>query len=100
MQIKRDGNDQPYISWEQGPGAGGFKRAWIQNKVGTDKDWAGTGRYLNVVRTTELDSGPAGNATDFPIYSNLSDEQVLEAFVLSVCAITGCELPAPDKGAV
>ena len=93
MEIKQDGKGQPYISWKQ---SSGFKRAWIQNKAGTDRDWAGTGRYLNVVRTTELDGGPAGNATDFPIYSDLPDEQVLRAFVQSVCAITGCPLPTSN----
>lgn len=96
MHIDRDGNDQLYIAWQQGPG---YKRAWIQDKAGTDKDWAGTGRYLNVVRTNGLDKGPAGNATDFPIYSDLPDEQILKAFVLSVCAITGCELPSSNNGA-
>ncbi|MCH7976703.1 MAG: hypothetical protein IIC18_09165 [Bacteroidetes bacterium] len=91
MTIKHDQKGQPYISWRQG---GGFKRAWIQRKTDPDKDWANArdGRYLNVVRVTELDGGPAGNATDFPIYSDLPDEQILEAFVQSVCAITGCPL--------
>jgi hypothetical protein len=89
MDIKKDGRGQPYIEWEIGPG--GFKRAWIQRRDG-DKDWARTGRYLNVVRVESLDKGPAGNATDFPIFSSLPDEQILTAFVLSVCAITGCKL--------
>ena len=44
----------------------GFKRAWVQHREGEDKDWAGTGRYLNVVRVDEYDKGPSGNATDFP----------------------------------
>lgn len=93
MNIQRDTKGQPFIEWEQAPG--GYKRAWIQRKAGSDKDWANTpeGRYLNVVRIEQLGEGPAGNATDFPIYSNLSDEQILEAFVASVSAITGCRLP-------
>ncbi|MCW8346081.1 hypothetical protein MD535_08685 [Vibrio sp. ZSDZ65] len=45
-----------------------------------------------MVRIAELGAGPAGNATDFPIFSPLSDEQILIAFVTSVSAITGCEL--------
>ena len=86
-----DGNGSFYIAWEQ---SGGFKRAWVQNRVG-DKNWAQVrgGRYLNVARTETLGGGPSGNATDFPIYNNLPDRQILEAFVTAVCAITGCELP-------
>lgn len=92
MKIQRDTKGQPYIEWEQAPG--GFKRAWIQRKTDPDKDWANAldGRYLNVVRIEHQGGGPAGNATDFPIFSNLSDEQILEAFVASVSAITGCKL--------
>jgi hypothetical protein len=91
MQIKKDGKGQPYIDWKIGPG--GYKRAWIQRRA-ADKDWAQAPdrRYLNVVRVDELDKGPSGNATDFPIFSSLSDEQILNAFVQSVSAIVGCEL--------
>jgi hypothetical protein len=63
--IQRDGKGQPFIQWEQAPG--GWKRAWIQTKDG-DADWAGTKRYLNVVRTSSAEGGPSGNATDFPIF--------------------------------
>ena len=93
MKIDLDQQGQPYIAWEQAPG--GYKRAWIQHRAGSEKDWANTpsGRYLNVVRTKTLGSGPEGNATDFPVFSNLSDEQLLVAFVSSVSAITGCRLP-------
>jgi len=92
MNIQRDTKGQPYIEWEQAPG--GFKRAWIQRKTDPEKDWAAArdGRYLNVVRIEARGSGPAGNATDFPVFSDLSDEQILEAFVSAVCAITGCRL--------
>jgi hypothetical protein len=92
MEIQRDGKGQAFIEWPQGPN--GFKRAWIQHKKGTEEDWANTpdGRYLNVVRIKQLGGGPAGNATDFPIYSALPDEQILVAFVASVSAITGCKL--------
>lgn len=92
MNIQRDTKGQPYVEWEQAPG--GYKRAWIQRKTDPGKDWAGApdGRYLNVVRVDGPGVGPAGNATDFPIFSDLSDEQILEAFVSAVCAITGCRL--------
>lgn len=88
LGVQRDGKGQPFIQWQQAPG--GWKRAWIQVKE--DRDWAGTGRYLNVCRTDNSTSGPSGNATDFPIFSDLPDEQILEAFVMAVCAITGCKL--------
>jgi hypothetical protein len=92
MKIRRDNKGQAFIEWTQAPG--GFKRAWIQRKSDPEKDWAGTpdARYLNVVRIEALGAGPAGNATDFPVFSKLPDEQILEAFVASVCAITGCPL--------
>lgn len=88
--IRRDGQGQPYIQWQQF--GEGYKRAWIQRRTG-EKDWANTGRYLNVVSTHGAEGGPAGNATDFPIFSGLSDEQILEAFVAAVCSIVGCQLP-------
>ena len=91
INIQKDGRGQPYIQWEQAPG--GWKRAWIQRKEG-DGNWAGTIRYINVCRTGSAEGGPAGNATDFPIFTDhLSDEQVLEAFVAAVCAVTGCKIP-------
>lgn len=97
MQIKRDQSNQPYIEWEQ---AGGFKRAWVQRRTDPDRDWASApdGRYLNVVRIEALGKGPAGNATDFPIFSSLPDEQILTAFVSAVSAITGCELKRAIQG--
>ncbi len=93
MAIDRDNKGQPFIEWEQAPG--GFKRAWIQRKDDPNKDWAHPpdARYLNVVRVDGPGRGPGGMATDFPIYSDLSDEQILESFVSAVCAITGCPYP-------
>lgn len=92
VRIQLDSKGQKYIEWEQAPS--GFKRAWIQRKTDPEKDWASTPerRYLNVVRIEKVGGGPAGNATDFPVFSNLSDEQILEAFVHAVSAITGCPL--------
>jgi len=91
MKLGTEGKGQTMIEWEIAPGA--WKRAWIQNRHGTDKDWAGTGRYLNVVRTEGMGAGPGGNATDFPIFCDLPDKQILTAFVQSVSAITGHKLP-------
>src|SRR5579863_8370786 len=92
MQIKKDGQRQKYVEWSIGPS--GYKRAWIQRRS-PHKDWAKTpeARYLNVVRVEQLHKGPAGNATDFPIFSALSDEQILFAFVATVSDVTGCSLP-------
>jgi hypothetical protein len=96
MMIQRDGNGQPYIEWKQTDIEGvGYKRAWIQRKSDPTKDWAHTERYLNVVRCNKPGS-VGGNPTDFPIFNDLPDEQILQAFVQSVCAITGCELPGRD----
>lgn len=92
MKIQHDGKGQPFIEWEQVEGS--YKRAWIQRKDTEDKDWAKTGRYLNVVRCN-APGRPGGNPTDFPIFhSPLTDEQILRAFVHSVCAMTGCKLQA------
>jgi hypothetical protein len=94
LQIRYDTKKQPYIEWEQAPG--GYKRAWIQTKdPNSQANWAKVpdGRYLNVVRVEGPDQGSAGNATDFPVFSDLSSEQVLKAFVMLVCAITGTRLP-------
>jgi len=85
LEIQSDGNGQPFIEWEQVPGA--YKRAWIQNREG-EKDWAGSGRYLNVCRC-QSKGRPGGNPTDFPIWNDLPDEDILRAFVHSATAITG-----------
>ena len=87
MKFGTDGKGQMIVEWEIAPG--GWKRAWIQHRHGTDKDWAETGRYLNVVRVEGPGRGPGGNATDFPIYNDLPDRQILEAFVHAVSGITG-----------
>ncbi|MDE0032463.1 MAG: hypothetical protein OXU75_04965 [Deltaproteobacteria bacterium] len=87
IPIHRDGNGQPYVEWSQE--RRGYKRAWIRHPTDPDNDWAGVGRYLNVVRVEEPHTGPAGNSTDFPISSNLDDEQILVAFVTAVTSITG-----------
>ena len=90
MHFGMDGLGQKKVTWQI---ASGWKLAWIQHRHGTDKDWAGTGGYLNVVRTDGPNGSPGGNATDFPITSNLSDEQILAAFVHAVSAVTGQALP-------
>ena len=86
MNIPFDGNGSPFIEWEQANGC--FKRAWIQRKSDSTKDWADTGRYLNVVRCNSP-GHPGGNPTDFPIFNDLPDEKLLRAFVLAVTTLTG-----------
>ena len=63
----------------------------FQRKTDPEKDWAKAPRYLNVVRCNGQ-GGIGGNPTDFPIFNELPDEQVLRAFVLAASAITGCVL--------
>ena len=89
IRIGKDKKGEHIIEWEQVPD--GWKLAWIQHKTNPDKDWASTpsGRYLNVVRTDGPGCGPAGNATDFPIFSNLPDKAILLSFVVAVNGITG-----------
>jgi len=84
MEIQRDTNGQPYIEWCQFGDR--WKRAWVQCRRG-DADWAETGRYLNVVHCSKP-GRPAGNATDFPIFNDLPDAQILYAFVYGTNAIT------------
>ncbi|MCY4609781.1 MAG: hypothetical protein OXD40_14505 [bacterium] len=52
VEIKTDTNGSLYVQWKQGTNKQGHdceKRAWVQHKEG-ENDWAGTKRYLNVVR--------------------------------------------------
>lgn len=89
ISVHKDGNGQLYVKWSQG--CGGYKRTWIRRPTDPEKDWAGVGRYLNVVRVKEPHRAgrPAGNSTDFPISSDLADEQILVAFVTAVTTIIG-----------
>lgn len=92
MHIQLDGKGQKFVEWEMPPG--GWKRAWVQHRTNPDKDWAGTVRYLNVVRVEGPNIGLGGQATDFPIYNRqITDEDVLKAFVAATCAVTGCPIP-------
>ena len=86
VEIKRDGNGAPYIEWEQING--GYKRAWVQTKVDPEKDWANTGRYLNIVRCN-APGQVSGNPTDFPIFNDIPSEEILIAFVHMVNGISG-----------
>lgn len=88
LEIQIDGNGSKYVQWHQTEA--GIKRAWIQRKTG-EADWAKTGRYLNVVRCGD-NGKPAGNATDFPVFNTLPDEQILWSFVYATSSITGCEI--------
>ena len=89
LVIGKDRSGQTMIQWLQSTH---WKRAWIQRKADLAKDWAGAERYINVVRVE--DGRPAGNPTDFPVFTSpLSDEELLIAFVTAICAMTGCRLP-------
>lgn len=94
MEFFTDNNGSLYVQWEQAQGHG--KRAWVQRRPIHDatKNWASVpdGRYLNVTRLNDL-GNPGGNAADFPIFSTLSDREILMAFVSAVSAITGCPFP-------
>jgi hypothetical protein len=93
IQILRDSKDQPFVQWRPVADLRVLKRAWIQRRTDEDKDWARSGRYLNVVRVDDNRAGIGGNPTDFPIFSDAPDEQILEAFVATMCVVTGCRLP-------
>lgn len=96
MDFFRDTNGSLCVEWEQAPGLGISRRAWVQHRSADDleKNWARVpdGRYLNVGRLND-EGNLGGIPADFPIFSRLSDRQVLVAFVYSVSAITGTELP-------
>jgi hypothetical protein len=94
MRFFKDGNGSLCVEFEQA--FGHCKRAWIQRKRDPAKDWAQSPerRYLNVVRVAKESGNPSGNATDFPIFNALSDREILENFVTSVCTITGVD-PGP-----
>jgi hypothetical protein len=93
MRVTTDKSGQPMVEWEQANGH--HKRAWIQRKSDPTLDWANAPgrRYLNVVRVDISTGNPAGNPTDFPVFCDLPDDQVLIAFVAAVCGTTGCPLP-------
>ena len=74
IPIQQDGDRQPCVEWNQG--CGGYNRAWVRRPTDPDKDWAGVGRYLNVLRVEEPYRGPADNSTDFPIPSDLDEPQL------------------------
>lgn len=99
MNFHRDlSNNALYVEWEQmpfgGQGSGGFKRAWIRKTTDPAKDWAHTGRYINVAMIPALGAGPGGPSADFSIFNkSLPDDQALMAFVTAICAITGCQIP-------
>lgn len=86
MTIRKDGLGQPYIQWEFSPGH--FRRVWVRYPNKCEKNYASTGRYLCVVRTATLNSGTGGNLTDFPIFSDVSDDDALLAFVRAVDEVT------------
>lgn len=98
MKFCLDGKGQQAVYWKVGNDA--WKVAWIQDRSGDhSRDWAGTGLYLNVVRATGFQSGPSGNATDFPIAKHLHHlpkKQILANFVTAVSICTGHDLQGFD----
>jgi hypothetical protein len=92
MKFGTDGKGQVFVEWNRGAaGTNGWARAWISRRDG-EKDWAGTGRYLNATRVDAPGGGPSGTGPDFPISSSLSDQEILRAYVVTVSAITGNSL--------
>lgn len=89
----RDNNGSRYVEWNRG--AQGLARAWINERTG-DKDWAGSKRYLNAARVERPGGGPSGNSLDYPIWNDLSEDDILRAFVTSVSAICGNRLSDAD----
>lgn len=88
-RIQHDGSEQPYIEWRQAVDANGkahVKRAWIRHST-AENDWADVGRYLHVAR---VENGKVNASPDFPVFSDLTDEQILVAFVVSLNGIIGC----------
>jgi hypothetical protein len=82
-----DGRGSTYVEWEIAPGC--HKRAWVQHREG-DRDWAGTGRYVNVTRVEGLHMRPAGMPSDFPVFrTEACDRRLLEDFVTGICAAVG-----------
>jgi hypothetical protein len=89
MHIQHDTWNQPYIEWQAGPPEV-IRRAWITHRQ-HENDWAGTGRYLKVApMNPSKKEALAAMPTVFPIFSNLADEQILQAFVGAVGTVTGC----------
>src|SRR5258708_6136872 len=90
IPIQHDTKGQPYTEWEQAPGI--RKRAWIQRRDG-EKDWAHHSRRQISETLYALTKLLQEILTDFPVFSQLPGQQVLEAFVGAVCAVTACPLP-------
>lgn len=87
-EILKDGQGQSYIQWKIADG--NFRRVWVRRPKNSAKDYAKTGRYLSVVRTDSIDSKRiGGNPTDFPVYSEVSDDQILRTFIRCIIAMTG-----------
>ena len=91
MRFFRDTRDQLVLEWSHAPGNGkGMnKRAWIQRRtLGSDEDWAGSGRYV-IVASLTADEKPL-QGPDFPVYHpNKTDTQVLMDVATAMMAATG-----------
>jgi len=68
-------------------GDGYFKRIWIQYRSG-DRDWAGTGRYVNIGNWK--DGRLVGIPQDLPVYRrDVTDAQIVFAIALVLNGTTG-----------
>ena len=95
MRFFRDGKDQLCLEWSHWPGDEQFnKRAWIQYRQPlSQKDWANSpeGRYVIVASLTE--SGNPLQGPDFPVFSTLSDKEILIGVANAFTEVTGVGLP-------
>lgn len=90
MHFGNDGIGQRYVEWEVAPGT--LKRAWVQYKDG-DKDWAGTGRYLNVVRVEASKRRTLGRKAKPPTSRSTCPPTRCQTTNSSLRSSTRCALP-------
>lgn len=86
MKIKRDSLQQPYIEWSTDEEYN--VRVWIKREKGSSF-WRHI-RHLCIARCKAMGQ-PGANTVSIPIYSQVSDEQILAAFVGMTSVLTGAE---------
>ena len=95
MKFFTDTQGQLCLEWTHWPGQEGMhKRAWIQRRQPRgSKDWAGApeGRYV-IVASLSPDARPL-QGPDFPVFSDLSDKEVLMGIANAITGVVGCDLP-------
>jgi len=75
MDFTRDERGRLVIKCETA--RGGWKRAWIKDRSGSDKDWAGTGKHRNVMRVDGPLSVPGKMQRTFQYFATASRSQSL-----------------------